>query len=84
MRLSIKVESKFQVKSYEAHDAYINARNHITDLLLTAGHLNTGGKVDLNIFPKNIKGNINGEELLEKLKEQGLITKDLKNFNSSK
>lgn len=71
-------------EAYEAHDAYVNARNHIADLLLTAGYLNTGGKVDLNIFPKNTKGNINGEELLEKLKEQGLIANDLKNFNSSK
>jgi len=28
--------------------------------------------------------NINGEELLERLKEQGLIEKELKSFNSNK
>lgn len=69
-------------EAYEAHDAYVNARNYLADLLNNAGYLNANKKVDLNIFSKNIKGALDGDELLKRLKERGLVAKDLKNYKT--
>ncbi|MFD0829624.1 hypothetical protein ACT8ZR_29050 [Neobacillus sp. M.A.Huq-85] len=69
-------------EGYAAHDAYVNARNYLGDLLKNAGILNANGNIDLNQFPKNTKGTLDGEELLKRLKERGLITEDLNQFNS--
>jgi len=70
-------------EGYAAYDAYVNARNHIADLLDNAGLMNGSKKIDLNIFPKNVKGFIDSKPIIEKLKEQGLIPKDLKFYDSS-
>ncbi|MFY0544155.1 hypothetical protein [Brevibacillus sp. H7] len=70
-------------EAYDAFDAYVNARNYIADLLLDAGLMNSNHKVDLSIFPKNIKGSIDPQPILEKLKQQGMIPKDLQFYNSA-
>lgn len=67
-------------EGYEAHDAYVNARNYLGDLLKQSGYLNANGNIDLNIFPKNTKGVLDADELLSRLKERGLISEDLKTY----
>jgi Apea-like HEPN len=59
-------------EAYEAYDAYELARNFICDRLNDEGYM-TDGKVDLTLFKKNIKGEIDGEEIINRLKEKGLL-----------
>ncbi|SFD94980.1 hypothetical protein SAMN05428981_102463 [Bacillus sp. OV194] len=59
--------------AYAAYDAYLAARNYISDKLLEHGYLNENKKADLSPFKKNLKGSIDGDKLLEHMKEKGFI-----------
>jgi hypothetical protein len=64
-------------EAFEAYDAYVNARNYLGDKLNDKGYINSNGKVDLKPFKKNLKGSIDGEAFIERLKKLGLIEDSL-------
>lgn len=63
--------------AYDAYDAYVNARNYISDKLYENGYLNQNKKVDLNLFRKNIQEQIDHNKVLKRLKEEGIINQDV-------
>ncbi|WNQ09619.1 HEPN domain-containing protein [Paenibacillus aurantius] len=65
-------------EAYDAYDVYVAARNYISDALVAKGYLDHNGKVDLNLFQKNVNGSIDINEIVKSLKERGLIDNDLK------
>lgn len=63
-------------QAYKAYDAYVIARNFISDKLVENNYLKSNGNVDLILFKKNTKGSIEDEKLFTKLKESGLFEED--------
>ncbi len=64
-------------EAYEAIDAYETARNYLSDLLQKEGYLTEKGKIDLNLFKKNDFDPVESLSFLERMKEKGLVDKDL-------
>ncbi|WP_419883969.1 hypothetical protein ACN6MY_11095 [Peribacillus sp. B-H-3] len=64
-------------EAYEAYDSYVSARNFISDKLVAEGFLDAEGRVDLGIFKKNVKGSINQEDVIKRLKDLGIIDEGL-------
>lgn len=58
---------------YDAYDAYVAVRNYLADCLVEKGYLSEEGKVDLELFEKNIKGSIDVNEIIRRFQEEGLI-----------
>lgn len=84
IRNEIVHEGRVEISGYEAYealDAYDSVRNYIADLLQNAGYLNDTGKVDLSIFKKNNESGVDYETVINNLKEQGIIDKDLEFIN---
>lgn len=60
-----------------AIEAYQNARNYISDLLVKEGFLNKDGKINLNLFKKNEYDPERDRKVIEFMKEKGLIPEDI-------
>lgn len=66
--------------SYKAYDAYVEARNYISDLLVNEGYLNDDGKIDLKLFIKNTRESVDDKIVCQRLIKKGLIRADAKVF----
>jgi hypothetical protein len=58
-----------------ALEAYIKARNYISDCLQREGYLTENGMIDLSVFSKNAFS-VDYSEITNKLKEKGFLPKD--------
>lgn len=64
-------------EAYKAYDSYVEARNYISDLLVNESYLNKDGNVDLKLFLKNNREEVDYDIIQKKLIEKGMIPKDL-------
>lgn len=64
--------------AYNAYDSYVSTRNYISQLLINKGYLTKNGNIDLKLFIKNSRGNIDENLLLKKMIKKGLASSNSK------
>lgn len=59
--------------AYKAYDSYVEVRNYISNLLVKEGYLSEDGKIDLRLFVKNSRENVDYDLLHKRLVEKGIF-----------